>query len=216
MKTYDSFFFDLDGTLTDSGPGILNAIVYALDTYGISVPDKNSLRPFVGPPLHESFQQFYGFDREKSLEAVGRFREYYNVTGIFENSVYPGIPELLESLRAAGKTLLVATSKPETAARRVLEHFGLQQYFHGVTGATADSSLVKKADIIAHMLREQRLRGGDVLMVGDREHDVLGARANGMDCLGVLWGYGSREELLSAGACAVAETAQEAGRLLLA
>ena len=216
MKHYDYIFFDLDGTLTDSGPGIFNAVRYALRHYGYAEPSNEELWRFVGPPLHESFQRFYGFDEAKSLEAVEVFREYYNVTGIFENSVYPGIPELLQALCAAGKTLMVATSKPQTAAERVLAHFGLRKYFRYVTGATADSSLVKKADIIAHVLSTVGVTGSDVLMVGDREHDVLGARENGMACLGVLWGYGSREELEKAGAADIAESAEEARQMILA
>ena len=215
MKHYDYIFFDLDGTLTDSGPGIFNAVRYALRYYGYAEPSNEELWRFVGPPLHESFQRFYGFDEPTSLEAVEVFREYYNVTGIFENSVYPGIPELLQALCAAGKTLMVATSKPQTAAERVLEHFGLRQYFRYVTGATADSSLVKKADIIAHVLNTAGVTGSDVLMVGDREHDVLGAKENGMACLGVLWGYGSREELEQAGASDIAENAEEARQIIL-
>ena len=215
MNHYDYIFFDLDGTLTDSGPGIFNAVRYALRHYGLPEADDAALRPFVGPPLHESFQRFYDFDEATSLEAVEVFREYYNVAGIFENSVYPGIPELLESLCAAGKTLMLATSKPQTAAERVLSHFGLRQHFRYVTGATADSSLVKKADIIAHVLRTAGLRGEQVLMVGDREHDVLGAKENGMACLGVLWGYGSREELESAGAVGIAKSAEEAKQIIL-
>ncbi len=215
MKAYDYIFFDLDGTLTDSGPGIMNAINYALDRLKMPKEERGSLRRFIGPPLHESFMNFYGFDSEKALRTVDIFREYYNVTGVYENSVYPGIERLLMELKEAGRTLMVATSKPEATAMRVLEHFGLLKYFSYVTGASADSTLVKKADIVAHVLQSAGVVGSQVLMVGDREHDVIGAAQNGMECMGVLWGYGSRDELLAAGAACLAETPREAGDIIL-
>lgn len=215
MTDYDRIFFDLDGTLTDSGPGIINAIIYALERFGITAESRESLRRFVGPPLHESFMRFYGFDGAKALHAVDVFREYYNDTGIFENSVYPGIEKLLKDLRSAGKMLMVATSKPEIAARRVLEHFDLAKYFDFVAGASQDSSVVKKADIVAGVLRATGSDADRVLMIGDREHDVIGAGENGMSCMGVLWGYGSREELVKAGAAYIAATPLEAERIIL-
>lgn len=217
MKNYDIILFDLDGTLTDSGPGIMNAAAYAVKKLGAPVPDRSVLRAFVGPPLADSFERFCGFPREKALEAVQAYREYYNVTGIFENSVYPGMEKALSALTGAGKTLAVATSKPETAARRVLEHFGLAGYFTVIAGATEDGSRVAKADVVAYALERLGVSGpGVALMVGDREHDVLGAAANGLECMGVLYGYGSRVELESAGAVCTADTPEDVARLILA
>lgn len=216
MKQFNNILFDLDGTLTDSAPGILNAVEYALRHYGIAEPDRALLRRFIGPPLYDSFSRFYGFDRETALEAVEVYREYYNAAGIFENSVYPGVPEMLCQLKASGKNLLVATSKPEVMALQILEHFDLAAHFSVIAGATLDSSRSAKADVLTYALDRAGItdRAG-VLMVGDREYDVFGAKALGLNCLGVLYGYGSREELCRAGADALAESpAQVAERIL--
>lgn len=214
MKTYDNIFFDLDGTLTDSGPGIMNGVRYALEKLGAPALPEATLRRFVGPPLHDSMQRFCGFTLDKAMHSVDVFREYYNVTGIFENSVYPGIEELLRALTDMGKRLFVATSKPKVAAERVLEHYELRKYFTFVAGATLDSSLVEKKDIIAHAMKNCGAAAENTLMVGDREHDIWGANANHMDSVGILWGYGSREELLSAGAMAVIETPMDLPEML--
>lgn len=208
-KKYQYVLFDLDGTLTDSARGIMNAIEHALHTYGITVNDRNTLRPFLGPPLAESMRKYYGFDVEQSLEAVDRFREYYDVKGLFENDVYEGIPELLDDLKTAGYKLCLATSKPEGTARRILEHFDLARYFEFIGGATLDESREKKGDVIRYVLETCGISEEDknqVIMVGDRSNDVIGAKENGLDCIGALYGYGSREELLGAGADALAET----------
>lgn len=215
---YDVVLFDLDGTLTDSGPGIMNAAAYAMEHYGLRY-DPAVLRRFVGPPLLESFRDFCGFDnRAKCEEAVWVFREYYEVKGIFENSVYPGVPEMLETLLAAGKRLAVATSKLDSAARRVLEHFDLAKYFELASGSLADNSRTKKSEVVAWALETLGVTDtgkNRALMVGDREHDVLGARENGLDCLGVLYGYGDAAELERAGAIALAATPREAAETIL-
>ena len=216
MKDHDLILFDLDGTLTDSGPGIMNAVRYALDRLSLPELDEKTLRSFIGPPLADSFERCCALDHDGAVKAVDTFREYYVVTGIFENSVYPGIPETLERLRGAGRTLAVATSKPQTAADRVLEHFGLRKYFSYVTGSTEDGSFVIKSDIVAHVLGCAARDGlRSPIMVGDREHDVIGARENGLETVGVLYGYGSRDELISAGAAYIAEAPADIADILL-
>ena len=204
---YDYLFFDLDGTLTDPGMGITNSVAYALKKWNIEVKNRESLYRFIGPPLADSFQQYYGFTPEDSLKAVDDYREYFRDRGLYENEVYEGVEELLKELRARGKKLAVATSKPEVFAVRILKHFGLDGYFDVIAGATMDSSRSKKADVILWAM--QCLGEVDVsraVMIGDREHDVLGAKQVGMDSIGVLFGYGDRAEHEKAGATWIAET----------
>ena len=198
---YDYIFFDLDGTLTDPEVGITTAVEYSLKKFGIEVKDRKTLIPFIGPPLYQSYMVYYGFDEQKALKAVEYYREYFSVIGLFENRVYDGIYDLLDTLVAMGKKLVVATSKPEEYTIRILEKFDLRKYFTFVAGATFDSSRVKKGDVIKYAL--DNLSFGDkskIIMVGDREHDVLGAKQNGLTSLGVLFGYGDEDELKSAGA----------------
>ncbi len=207
MCKYDTVLFDLDGTLTDPAIGITNSVAYALKKWGIEVSDRTELYKFIGPPLFDSFSNYYGFTKEESVRAVECFREYFSTKGIFENSVYGGIPEVLSELRARGKRLIVATSKPETFAKKILEHFSLDGYFDFVAGATLDSSRVEKADVIEYAFENCGIKDvSNVVMIGDREYDVYGAAHFGMDSVGVLYGYGSREEITSAGATYVAET----------
>ena len=211
---YDYFLFDLDGTLTDPGLGITNSVAYALGKYGITVEDRRELYPFIGPPLRQSFSEFYGFDEEKTKEAVAFYREYFSEKGLFENEVYEGIPEVLSQLKQAGKKLLVATSKPEEFTNRILEHFGLAEYFDFVAGATMDETRNEKADIIAYAL--EQIADADkskIVMVGDRKFDILGARENGIDSIGVLYGYGSRTELEEAQATHIVEKPEDLLRL---
>ena len=197
--------FDLDGTLTDSEEGILNSIEYMLKVYGIPAGDRESLRPWLGPPLKESLMKYCGFEEKKALEAVEKYREYYDRQGIIENQVYPGIPKLLSDLKEQGYVVALATSKPETAAVRVLKHFGLDQAFTFIGGATLDDSRVKKGDVIRYVLKALKVeRLEEAVMVGDREHDVYGAKENGLEVIGVLYGYGSFQELEAAGADAIA------------
>ena len=211
---YDVILFDLDGTLTDSGPGIMNAAAYAMEHYGLRY-DEALLRRFVGPPLLESFRDFCGFSGEKVIEAVEVFREYYGPTGIFENSVYPGMEAALNRLKAAGRTLAVATTKLDTSAYRVLDYFGLSPYFDVVAGSHADGTFSEKAEVLACVLERLGVGAADALMVGDRKYDVEGAAENRVACMGVLYGYGSREELLSAGVICLAETPEDIARLIL-
>lgn len=211
---YSDILFDLDGTLTESGPGIMNSAVRALRHFGIEETDTARLQRFVGPPLEVSFREYYGFSPQQAAQAIVVYREYFAEKGLFENSVYPGIPQLLQALRAGGKRLFVATSKPLPYARRILAHFGLDGYFAGVYGPGMDGDGTTKGDVIAQTLRENGVPAAGAVMVGDREHDVLGAAQNGLPAVGVLYGYGGEEELLAAGAAHIAPTVADLHGLL--
>jgi len=216
MKNYPVLFFDLDGTLTDPVLGITNAVMYALERYGIELPPREALHKFIGPPLTWSFQTYYGFTEEESLKAVAVYREYYKDRGLLENEVYPGIPALLAALRAAGKTLCVATSKPELFAAQILEHFGLAEYFTHICGAAFDESRGTKHEVIEYAIGKLGdVDRADILMIGDREHDILGAKASGLDSMGVLFGYGDRAEHEKAGADYIVDTVEDIGKMLL-
>lgn len=208
--------FDLDGTLTDSGLGITKAVQYALGQMGYEVPERESLFSFIGPPLHSSFQKYYGMDEPTSVEAVRQFRVYYNEKGgILENEVYEGVRELLRDLKAAGLRLMIATSKPEPAAIRVMHHFGLDEFVPEIIGGRDDASRNTKGKVIAYALGEYGVDPATAIMVGDREHDVHGATENGIPCIGVTWGYGDRAELEGAGAKVVFDTAAEVTEYIL-
>lgn len=206
---YQAVLFDLDGTLTDSGLGITNAVAYALTKLGIQPPPREELNRFVGPPLHDSFRIFYGMTEEESVEAVRLFREYYNLQGVYENVVYDGIPQMLRALSEAGFLLAIATSKPEHMAKKVMAHFGLDRWITCIAGASLDTSRNKKDQVIAYALNEFGIDPATAVMVGDREHDAIGACAFGIPTVGVAWGYGSREELQSAGCIAVVDAPED-------
>ena len=204
---YDIVLFDLDGTLTDPGEGITNSVAYALNKFNIKVKDKTELYNFIGPPLIDSFMKYYDMSYEDGLKAVDYYREYFGVTGIFENQVFDGIYELLADIKKSGRTISLATSKPEVYAKRILEHFDLTQYFDFVGGATMDETRSKKVDVIAYTIKQLSVTDkSKVVMIGDRHHDIEGANQNGIDSIGVLFGYGDREELETAGATYIAET----------
>ncbi len=209
MKKRD-VLFDLDGTLTDSQEGILNSIEYMLGFYGIKVEDRSELRPWLGPPLKEMLMKCYDFPESRALEGVEKYREYFNEKGLFENQVYPGIVPLLKRLTQKGHRLYLATSKPEIASRRIMEHFDLGKYFTFIGGASQDDSRVRKGDVIRYVLETCGISNlSETVMVGDREHDVIGAKENGLETIGVLFGYGSREELVSAGAEYIARSTED-------
>ena len=214
MKKFDTLLFDLDGTLTDSTEGILNCLIYAIERMGFEVPEDTNI--FLGPPIRQSFAEFLGMNGEQVDEAVRIFRERYSDTGLFENRVYDGIPEMLERLKSGGKRLMVATSKPQVYAVRIFEKFGLAQYFEIVGGAELDGSRDYKDEVIEYVLAKAGITDrSTVLMIGDRRQDVLGAHKTNIECMGILWGFGSMEELTQAGADYIARTPQEAADMLL-
>lgn len=202
-----TILFDLDGTVTDSGPGIMNCVEPALQHYGISVPSRDTLRAFVGPPLRDTFVQF-GVPVSEVENAIQIYRSRYLPVGIFENTPYPGIQDTLIKLRHMGHTLCIATSKPESMARTVLDHFGLTPCFDRICGATLDQRRDTKESVIGYLL-EQEPSDRQLVMVGDTRFDVLGAAHHGVPTVGVTWGYGSREELQNAGAIAIVDTMEE-------
>ena len=207
-----TILFDLDGTLTDSGEGIINCATLALNHFGLPVPDRETMRVFVGPPLDETFIKF-GVPADKTDEAIAVYRSRYTTVGKFENYPYPGVEQLLQRLCADGHRLFVATSKPEGMSVEILEKFGLAQYFEMICGATLDGSRSKKADIISYLL--ERSGGADnAIMVGDTAYDVIGAKAHGMPAVGVSWGYGKADDMASAGAAAIASTMDELYNIL--
>ena len=252
---YRLALLDLDGTLTDSAPGILSSVRHAYATLGIETPTDETLRRFVGPPLHETFA-LHGVPVDRVPEALSAYREVYAAGAMLDNSLYPGILECLTAARAAGVRLAVATSKPEVYARRITAHFGIDDLVEGVYGATLDGSRGSKADVIEHALASLAASDGmvggadaaassavsaapavseseeapgagrvgfvpgglppreEIVMVGDREHDVLGAAAHGIGCLGVSWGYAVPGELEDAGALRVVASTDELARAL--
>ncbi len=215
---FTHIFFDLDGTLTDPAQGITNSFIHALKFYGLPIPSYQELCKLIGPPLPYSFETTFGFDHDKAMQAVAKYREYFSTKGLFENKVYEGISELLQTLKKQGKHLLVATSKPEEYSIKIIDHFGLSRYFDFVCGSLMDESRSKKAEVIAYALERCGLGQGDkerVLMVGDRFHDIEGAKANGLKSCGVLFGYGARQELEEAGADYIVKSINELLEVIL-
>lgn len=195
---YPWILFDLDGTLTDSRPGILRCVQYALEQCGMPEPDETKLYPFIGPPLFTSFQEFCGMDPERAAFAVEQYRIRFRKIGMFENSVYPGIPEMLQALRDAGAVLAVATSKPEVFTLQIMEHFHLSQYFQVIAGSDIQRDDQTKADIIRLAIERLQLtpeEQAQTVMVGDRKHDLIGAHTCGIPCIGVAYGYAPDGEL---------------------
>ena len=216
MVKYRYIFFDLDGTLTDSAEGILKSIAFALEKFGIVSSDVSGLNRFLGPPLKEAFMDFCGFSESDALKAVEYYRERFRNVGIFENRVYDGIYTLLEKLNAAGLTLIMATSKPEIFAKRITDHFDLTKYFALITGATFDGKISTKTDVLEYAFSQLgNIDKKEAVMIGDRNHDIGGAHNMGIDSIGVLYGYGSLEELENAGATFIAESPEEVEKILL-
>ncbi len=211
---YKNIFLDLDGTLTDSGEGIMNSVAYSLRKFGIEESDREKLRSFIGPPLFASYIREYGFDLEKSMLAVEYYREYFAPKGIYENRPYDGIRELLAELKKDGRRLYLATSKPEPYALQIVKHFGLYEYLDGLFGSTMTEERTKKEEVVAYALENTGLSNTDVVMIGDRNHDIIGAKANNVASIGVLYGYGDREELETAGADVIADTVEDLKRIL--
>lgn len=212
---YKYILFDLDGTLTDPGIGITNSVAYALNKFNITVENRAELYNFIGPPLIDSFMKYYGMSYEDGLKAVEYYREYFGVTGIFENTMFDEIPALLQKIKNSGQKIALATSKPEQYAVRILEHFDLTKYFDFIGAATMDESRSKKADVIKYTLKNLNVSDkSQVVMIGDRHHDIDGAYQNGIDSIGVLVGYGDRKELENAGATYIAESLNDIIRFL--
>lgn len=211
--------FDLDGTLTDPKQGITKCVQYALRSFGIDEPDLDKLEPFIGPPLKKSFMEFYGFDDDKAELAVAKYRERFKDTGIFENEIYRGVPEMLKKLKMRGLRLGVASSKPTVFVERILEHFRIREYFDVVVGSELDGSRSEKPEIVTEALRRLFPSGyvmkHKVFMIGDRKFDVEGAKAVGVESVGVSYGYGSMEELMGAHADYIVRSIEELRRFLL-
>lgn len=214
MSRFDCILFDLDGTLTDSGEGIMNAARYALTKMGAPIPPEAVLRTFVGPPLTEAFRNHCGMNEEQCAETIRIYREYYADRGLFENRVYDGIPQMLSDLAGRGEKLVLATSKPEHFARQIMEHFHLDSYFAYIGGALTDGKRKEKAEVIEYVLRTTGADPARCLMIGDRRYDAEGAAAFGIPTVGVTWGYGTEEELINAGVRYIARTPGEIGEIV--
>lgn len=198
---FDYLFFDLDGTLTDPAQGITNSFIHALKYFGIEIPTYEKLCTFIGPPLVDTFKTQLGFDDEKAALGVKKYREYFAEKGLLENYVYDGIPEILSTLKTNGHKLVVATSKPEEYSIRILEHFNLAKYFEFICGSNMDETRSKKDEVIAYAIEKCNIKDkSNILMIGDRMHDIIGAHKNNIKSCGVLYGYGNLEELQNAGA----------------
>lgn len=208
---YKAILFDLDGTLTDSGEGITKCVQYALEKLGKPEPDREKLCCFVGPPLMEQFMAYAGIGESEARLAVEYYRERYAPVGIFENSVYPGVEEMLSELKARGYLLGVASSKPEHFVLQVLEYFHLTHYFDQIAGSEMNGGRTRKSQVIQEVLQRFHLENhrDQVIMVGDKEHDVLGAREAGLECVAVSYGYGSMEELAGANPRKIAGSPEE-------
>lgn len=213
---YTHCFFDLDGTVVNSAPGITHSVQYALQKMGITPPPAESLTCFIGPPLSVGFSKFCGLNPEESRLAVSYYRECYRAGAMLECTVYHGIETLLQAFANAKIPCALATCKPQIFAEQILKHFGLEQYFAVIAGADLEGVRGEKHQVIS--LAAQQLALSDAshaLMIGDREDDVLGAKRCGMDCIGALWGFGSKDELLRAGAKAVCQTPRQLQQMLL-
>ena len=212
----DVFLFDLDGTVTDPKEGITKSVQYALEYFGITVENLEDLTKFIGPPLWQSFGEYYGFNKEETKIAVEKYRERYLVTGIYENFVYPGIVTLFENLTADGKTLLVATSKPTVVAEMVISHFELDKYFSFIGGSELNGERSDKSEVIQYTLEQNNIKDlNRCVMVGDRKHDIIGAKKVGITGIGVLYGYGDYTELSEAKADYIVKDVDELSELLL-
>lgn len=216
LNNFEYILFDLDGTITDSGEGITKSVQYALKYFGILVDDLNELNKFIGPPLKDSFKKFYGFDDGKAELGMKKYREYYADKGIFENSLYDGIIEVFKALKKNNKEIILATSKPEVYAKQILEYFKVDHYFTFVAGADFEETRVNKGDVINYALKEAKISDlSKVIMIGDREHDVIGAKENNIKVIGVLYGYGDVIELTQARADYIAKNTGELLKLLI-
>ena len=209
-NNFEYILFDLDGTITDSGEGITKSVQYALKSFDISVDNLEDLNKFIGPPLKDSFKKYYNFDDEKAELGLKKYREYYADKGIFENNLYDGIVELLDTLVKNNKKIILATSKPEVYAKQILKYFKIDKYFNFVAGSDFEETRVKKGDVIKYALDKAKISDlSKVIMIGDREHDIIGAKENNIKSIGVLYGYGDVVELTQARADYIANSTSE-------
>ena len=215
MRKFDTVLFDLDGTLTDPYLGVSSAVCYSLDKMGVERPPQATLKKFIGPPLVKSYAEYCGLNEIDTARAIELYREYYSVTGKFENRVYDGVPQMLAALKNRGLKLYVATSKPEPFACDIIKKFGLIEHLDGVFGASLDSSRIEKEQVVKYALDSVGADRARTVMIGDRMFDVHGAKVNGLKSVGVLYGYGDRAELVAAGADYIANTPEEVVTLLL-
>lgn len=216
QKSYDIIFFDLDGTLTNSKEGITKSVQYALSKLDIHEENLDKLEPFIGPPLMESFQKFYGFDTKKAKQAVSYYREYFAETGIYENKLYPGISELLSELKENKKRLVIATSKPTVFTERILKHFDIYSYFELIVGSNLDGTRSTKSEVIEYALSKlEGIKNEDIVMVGDRSYDIKGAVVNKIDSIAVTYGFGSQEEISDAKPNYIVDSVEELQNLLI-
>ncbi len=216
MKKYSTIAFDLDGTLTDPERGLIASFSYALGKMGIDYGDKKSLKRFIGPPLYDEWQRVYGFTPEQSSEALLIFREFFAVYGWWDNELYQGVAQMLKKLKGSGKTIVLATSKPEMFAKKILKLFDIDKYFDFIGGASTDKTRDKKWEVIEYVLAEIGSPSrSECILVGDRVYDAEGAAMCGIDSLGVLYGHGSREEIESSGFTMIAETVDDITDILL-
>lgn len=215
---YQYLLFDLDGTITDPKVGITTCVQYALEHFGIHEPDNDKMEPFIGPPLQDSFEQFYHMDAETAKQAVAKYRERFQTVGLYENEIYDGMADLLKTLKEGGCRLAVASSKPTVFVKKILEHFDVVQYFDVVVGSELDGSRAKKEEVVQEALRQLDPKGqvssGQMVMIGDRYFDVQGAKAHHLDSIGVAYGYAAEGELQQAGATFVVDTVQQLKELL--
>jgi len=209
MKTLA--LFDLDGTLTDPKKGITKSVAYALQHFSIEVSDLDELTKFIGPPLRDSFREFYGFSEDEAEEAISKYREYFSEKGIYENALYPGTLEMLENFKSRNITMVIATSKPTVYAKIIAKHFKFIQYFDFIAGAELDGTRSNKSEVIDYALKSIGCtqKKDAIIMIGDRSHDIIGAKEMGIDSIGVTWGYGSKEELEKAGATWIVDSMEE-------
>jgi len=212
--TYTNILFDLDGTLTDPKEGIINSVKFALSKMGVNESEVGDLMKFIGPPLHVSFRDFCGFNEENTELAVQYFREYFTDKGINENSIFPGVVELLESLKSRKFNMFIATSKPTVHANTVLDNFGITKYFQYVKGSNLNGTESGKPEIIAHIIEKFNLEKDKTVMIGDRFYDIIGAKENGIDSIGVTFGYGGETELKEAGATYICNSVKEIYKII--
>lgn len=217
---YKYVFFDLDGTITEPEEGIINGVLFALSKFGITVEDRTTLYPYIGPPLRDSFRDYHGLSEEDTEQAILYYREYYSTKGIYQNDIMPGMEQAFQTLRQHGCHLYVATSKPELYAKQILQHLKLDGYFDIIAGSTFDKARDTKAAVIEYLITgiaadQVKPSFDEIIMVGDRKFDVIGARAFGIDTIGVLFGYGSKEEFEACDCRYVAADAEEMVQMIL-